>query len=127
TARSHHLEPRLYRHRRLAGSNRPCLDQPLSQIVGKQCDAFGLARRNHESVEPERLPAVVEAVEQSKMMAVQMHRLDIVGAVLAGKDDHAGARYAEERFALLHWRQIARSGGDRKFMSCRRTKVEAFR
>ena len=53
------------------------LHQPAPGIVGGKGDALGLAGVERQRVEPERLPAVVEPVEQAEMMAVQLeHRRD---------------------------------------------------
>src|SRR5207248_5140518 len=100
---SRHLKPGLGGGLRWGDRSR--LDQPFSWIVGGKRNAFGLARGDHKGVEPEWLPAVIEAVEQAKMMAVQMDRLDIIGTVLAGEDDHASASNAKQRFSFVDRRQ----------------------
>src|ERR1035438_7786664 len=48
------------------------LDQPSPRMFGQKRHALGLSGLDCECVEPERLPAVVEPVEQAEMMSVQM-------------------------------------------------------
>src|SRR5262245_41001807 len=99
---SHHLEPPLCRP--LHGADRLGFDEPLPRIVGKKCDAFGLPRCDGDGVEPERLPAVVEAVEQAKGMTVHMDRLGLVGWVSAGENDHTSTPDTEQWLALVYRR-----------------------
>src|SRR5215813_6118570 len=46
-------------------------DQPAPGMFGRKGDALGLAGLDRQRVEPERLPAVVELVEQAEVVAVQ--------------------------------------------------------
>src|SRR3954453_13466817 len=57
------------------------LDQPAAGILGRERNALGLPRLDRQRVEPERLPAVVEPVQQAKMVAVQMEDGGDFGAV----------------------------------------------
>src|SRR5262249_3328451 len=63
-----HLEPR--RHAGRFVPDEAALDKPLAGIVRHERDARGLARPRDDGVEPERLPAVVEIVEQPGMVAM---------------------------------------------------------
>src|SRR3954469_1363386 len=56
-------------------------DQPAAGIPGRKRDALGLPGIDRQRVEPERLPAVVEPVQQAKMVAVQMEDGGDFGAV----------------------------------------------
>src|SRR4051812_13571170 len=44
-------------------------DQPVPGMFGRKGDALGLAGLDRQRLEPERLPAVVEPVEQAKVVA----------------------------------------------------------
>src|SRR3954468_22869440 len=49
------------------------LDQESAGGFGLKCDALGLPAFERQCVEPVRLPAVVETVEQPEWLALQMH------------------------------------------------------
>ncbi|MBA7713596.1 hypothetical protein ES703_122600 [subsurface metagenome] len=61
----------------------------MSGIFGRKGNALGLARLDRQRLQPERLPAVVEPVEQAEMMAVQAKHAGELGAV--GQRQHDGA------------------------------------
>src|SRR3954471_21071505 len=46
-------------------------DQPASGIFGGKRDPLGLAGLDRQRIEPERLPAVIEPVQQPEMMTVE--------------------------------------------------------
>src|SRR5471030_1015876 len=56
-------------------------DQPAPRMFGQKRDALRLSGLDCECVEPERLPAVVEPVEQAEMMSVQVKHGGDTGAV----------------------------------------------
>ena len=67
-----------------------------------------------KSVEPERLPAIVQPVEQAKMMTVQMKRAWRFGGIAHGQDHIAAALDLKcrlgrrtERGGRLPWRLVA--------------------
>src|SRR4051812_48139147 len=60
-------------------------DQPASGIFGGKGDALGLAGFDGERIQPERLPAVIEPVQQPEMMTVQMEHGGNSGAVGQGQ------------------------------------------
>src|SRR5580704_323664 len=72
-------------------------EQPVSCMFGRKGDALGLAGLDCERVEPERLPAVVEAVEQAEMVAMQTEDGCDLGAVGQRQHDDAPGPGAEGR------------------------------
>src|SRR3954469_16053600 len=44
-------------------------DEPAADMVGGKGDALGLPGLDRQRIEPERLPAIVEPVQQPKMVA----------------------------------------------------------
>ena len=64
----HRSKPR----RRPVGRNR--FDQPASGIFGGKGDPLGLSGIDRQRIQPERLPAVVQPVQQPEMMAVKVER-----------------------------------------------------
>ena len=72
-------------------------NQPAPGMFGSKRDALGLAGLDRERVEPERLPAIVEPVEQAEMVAVEMEDGRDIGAVGQRQHDDAPGLGAEGR------------------------------
>src|SRR5450631_507358 len=71
------------------------LDQPAPGGFGRKRDALGLAGLDRQRIEPERLPAVVEPVQQPEMMSMEVKDGRDVGAV-AQRQHHNAARLDAE-------------------------------
>jgi len=76
---SGHLEPA--GDARVSRPQRADINRPLAGIVGHEGDPSGLHCVHQHGVEPERLPAVIEPVEQPRMVAVQVNGVCEFGAV----------------------------------------------
>src|SRR5712672_838002 len=57
------------------------LDQPAPGMFGGEGDALGLTWFDRQRIQPERLPAVVEPVQQPEMMSMQVEHGRDLGAV----------------------------------------------
>jgi hypothetical protein len=57
-------------------------DQPASGIFGGKGNALGLAGFDRQRIQPERLPAVIEPVEQPEMMAVRWNTVAIAARLV---------------------------------------------
>src|SRR4029077_18272276 len=64
-------------------------DQPAPGSFGGEGDALGLSGLDRQRIQPKRLPAVIEPVEQPEMMAMQMEHGRPIGMV--GEGQHRGA------------------------------------
>src|SRR5437763_12500588 len=58
------------------------LNPPLAAIVRDERDACRTLRRREDGVEPERLPAIVEGVEQTCAVTVQVNHMRMIGRIL---------------------------------------------
>src|ERR1700748_3461611 len=72
-------------------------EQPVPGMFGRKGDALGLAGLDCERVEPERLPAVIEAVEHAEMGAMQAEDGCDLGAVGQRQHDDAPGLGAKGR------------------------------
>ena len=72
-------------------------NDPAAGMFGGKGDALGLAGLDRERVEPERLPAVVKAVEQAEMVAMQAKDGCDLGTVGECQHDDASGFGAEGR------------------------------
>src|ERR1700674_3546761 len=91
---SGHLEPSS--HAGLLVLEHVAVDHPFPGIVGDEGDALGALRRHQHRVEPIGLPAVVERIKQTEMVAVQVHAVREARAVRKGDYHGAPALHAEQ-------------------------------
>src|SRR5215472_14381843 len=84
---SHHLKPG--RECRPRWQQRAPLNGPGARIISHKGEPQGLPARNREGIEPEWLPAVVQVIEQTEMMAVHIDNLGRIAAVDQREDHRA--------------------------------------
>src|ERR1700712_1252141 len=73
--------------RRPVGSHR--FQQPAPGMFGREGNALGLSGADGQRIQPERLPAVVEPIEQPEMMAMEVEDSRKLGAIGEGQDHGA--------------------------------------
>ena len=66
-------------------------------MFGGEGNTLGLAGFDRKRIEPERLPAVIQTVQQPEMMTVQMEHRRHIAPVGQGEDDRSAAHGAEGR------------------------------
>lgn len=94
--------------RALGLPDRADMDHALARHLGREGDADRLSGLKRERVEPERLPAVVELVEQAEGLVVQLENLRRRRAVRQRENDRAAALGGEGRCERSQRRRVRR-------------------
>src|SRR6267143_6069992 len=71
-------------------------DQPAAGMFGGECDPLSHSGVNRQRIQPERLPAVIEPVQQPEMMAMEVEDGRDLGAVRQ-RQHHGAAGLGAER------------------------------
>src|SRR5205085_4286787 len=74
-------------------------NEPLAAIVGHERDARRALRRGKDRVEPVRLPSVVERIQQTRRMAMQMDDVRVLCRIFEADGDGLTRRCREQRTA----------------------------